>query len=162
MRMPNQVHHGRPAEILLVEDSAEDALLMRRAFNKSKLALNLHHVKNGQECMSFLRKQAKYSSVPTPDLILLDLYMPIMNGREVLAQLAADPSLSHLPVVVMTTVANEHEVLKAYKLGCSSYITKPVDFDNFCRAIQTIADYWFTVVVIPRAAREEDSAATAS
>ena len=140
---------SRPAEILLVEDNENDVVLTRESFKMVKLAVKLHHVRNGQECMAFLRKEAPYEDAPTPDLILLDLNMPIMDGREVLEELVADPKLNHLPVVILTTSAEEKDILTMYKLRASSYIVKPVDFDQFMRVIREFGNYWFTVVVLP-------------
>jgi len=142
---------SRPAEILLVEDNDNDVELTRESFNRSKLAVNLHHAKDGEECMAFLRKQGKYAALPTPDVILLDLNMPRMDGREVLAEISSDETLRHLPVVILTTSAEDKEILKMYKLRCSSYIIKPVDFEEFVRVIRAFADYWLTVVVLPSA-----------
>lgn len=139
----------RPAEILLVEDNMDDYILTREAFKDDELAVNLHHVQNGVEAMSFLRKEGAHASAPTPDLILLDLNMPVMNGQEVMAELVADPKLKHLPVVILTTAENDAEVLELYGQRISSYITKPVDFDQFARVIQGIKNYWFTIVVLP-------------
>jgi len=99
--------------------------------------------------MAFLRKEGEYANVPIPDLILLDLNMPVMDGREVLAELVKDDDLNHLPVVILTTSADEQDVLNMYKLRCSAYATKPLDFNQFLRVIQGIADFWFTVVVLP-------------
>lgn len=140
---------GRLAEILLVEDNEDDVVLTRRGFKQTRLAVNVHHAPNGKECMAFLRKQGSYVHVPTPDLILLDLNMPIMNGREVMAELAADEMLKHLPVAILTTSNDEKDVLTMYRLRCSSYIVKPIDFDQFVRVVRTITDYWFNVVVLP-------------
>jgi CheY-like chemotaxis protein len=139
----------RPAEILLAEDNENDVELTRQGFKKCKLHLNLHHVRDGVECMAFLRKQGEYSTAPTPDLLLLDINMPRMDGREVLAEMVADETLSAIPVVVLTTSAQDEEILKMYRLRCSSYIVKPVDFDQFLYVIRSIAEYWFTVVVLP-------------
>jgi chemotaxis family two-component system response regulator Rcp1 len=147
--MNSKLASGRPAEILLAEDNENDVELTRQAFKRSKLMLNLHHVPDGEECMAFLRKQGKYSSAPTPDLILLDLNMPRMDGREVLAEVVADETLKAIPVVVLTTSAQDEELLKVYKLRCSSYIIKPVDFEQFLHSVGLIAEYWFTVVVLP-------------
>lgn len=99
--------------------------------------------------MAFLRKQKQYSDAPTPDLILLDLNMPRMDGREVMAEIVADERLQHLPVVVLTTSAEEGEILKMYQLRCSSYIIKPVDFEQFIRVVRLINDYWLALVVLP-------------
>jgi two-component system response regulator len=145
----NQLDHGRPAEILLVEDNDNDVELTRIGFKRTHLSLNLHHVPDGVECMAFLHKEGQYAGVPTPDLILLDLNMPRMNGHEVLQAISQDDGLRHLPVVVLTTSDAERDVLSSYQLRCSSYIVKPVDFDNFAKAVQSLTDYWFTLVVLP-------------
>jgi chemotaxis family two-component system response regulator Rcp1 len=148
--MTSKLAGSRPAEILLAEDNENDVELTRQGFKKCKLLLNLHHVRDGEECMAFLRKQGKYSNAPTPDLLLLDINMPRMDGREVLAELVADESLNAIPVVVLTTSAQDEEILKMYKLRCSSYIIKPVNFDQFLHVVRSIAEYWFTVVVLPK------------
>lgn len=140
---------GRPAEVLLVEDNEDDVFITRKGFEDAKLSVNLHHVPNGRECMSFLRKEQPYSDVCTPDLILLDLNMPIMDGREVLAEIVKDDELRHLAVVILTTSENERDLLEMYKLRCSSCITKPVDFMQFLNVVRQIGDYWFSVVVLP-------------
>jgi two-component system, chemotaxis family, response regulator Rcp1 len=160
--MINKLTTTRAAEILLVEDNENDVELTRIGFKKSKLLLNLHHAKDGVECMDFLRKQGAHAGAPRPDLILLDLNMPRMNGQEVLAQIVADEGLCNLPVIVLTTSTDEEEIVKMYKLRCSSYIAKPVDFDQFLRLVQSLADYWFTVVVLPPAQGEIEAKATAS
>ena len=147
--MNETLGNSRPAVILLVEDNDNDVELTRMGFKKSKLMVHLHHVIDGEECMDFLRKQGKYVDAPTPDLILLDLNMPRMDGREVMEEIAADEGLSHLPVVILTTSSDEGEILKLYKLRCSSYIVKPIDFGQFAHVIQTLGDYWLTVVVLP-------------
>ena len=151
--MPNELLGSRPAEILLVEDNRDDVVLTREGFHRSKLKVNLHHVENGEQCMEFLRKEGKDAEAVTPDLILLDLNMPVMDGREVLAEIVRDDDLCHLPIVILTTSADEQDVLKMYKLRCSAYATKPVDFNQFLQIIQGIADFWFTIVVLPRSDR---------
>jgi len=145
----NRLALSRPAEILLVEDNDDDVELMRIGFAKSRLLVNLHRVRNGEDCMEFLRKTGVFANVPSPDLILLDINMPKMDGREVLAEIVADAKLQHLPIVVMTTSAAEPDILAAYKLRCNSYIVKPIDFKQFVTVIQALGDYWFTVVVLP-------------
>jgi two-component system response regulator len=147
--MINSLTNTRPAQILLVEDNENDVELTRIGFQKAKLLLNLHHVKDGTECMAFLRRQGEYADAVRPDLVLLDLNLPRMNGQEVLAEIVADESLCTLPVIVLTTSTEYQEILKMYKLRCSSYIAKPVDFERFLRVVQLLADYWFTVVVLP-------------
>jgi CheY-like chemotaxis protein len=156
--MNSKLCSGRPAEILLAEDNLNDVELTRVAFKRSKLLLNLHHVRDGEECMAFLRKQGKYSNAPTPDLMLLDLNMPRKDGREVLVEVVADITLNAIPVVVLTTSAQDEEILKLYKLRCSSYIVKPIDFEQFLRSVRLIAEYWFTVVVLPSANTAEEPA----
>jgi two-component system response regulator len=140
---------SRPAQILLVEDNNNDVELTRLAFEMSNLPFRVHHVKDGVDCMAFLRREGEYVDVPTPDLILLDLNMPRKNGREVLTEMMADEILSYLRVVVLSTSSNDEEILKMYKLGCSSYIVKPVDFAQFLVIVRSLAEYWFTVVMLP-------------
>lgn len=148
--MNNDVSQGcPPAEILLVEDNEFDVILTRKCFAQSKFSVNLHNVDNGEECLAFLRKERDYASVQTPDLILLDLNMPLMNGREVLAEIIKDDTLNHLPVLILTTSEDERDVLAMYKLRCSSYFTKPVDFNEFQELIQNIGNYWLNAVVLP-------------
>ena len=139
----------RPAIILLVEDNDDEVFLTRRAFRDCAPLLNLQHVDNGASCMAFLRKQAPYEQAPTPDLILLDLNMPIMDGREVLKAIGADPALCHLPVVVLTTSAEQADVLATYRLGCNSYVAKPVNFDKFALLVRQLVEYWFTLASLP-------------
>lgn len=146
----DELKEARFAEILLVEDNEDDVMLTREGLKRSKVAVNLHHVENGVECMAFLRKEGKHADAPTPDVILLDLNMPLMNGYEVLGEIAADARLSHLPVVILTTSADEQDILKMYKLRCSSYIVKPVDFVQFQRVITEFTNYWFSIVVLPK------------
>ena len=140
---------SRPAEILLVEDNENDVVLTRQGFRNSSPPVNLHHVSDGVECMAFLRHEGPYAAAPVPDLVLLDLNMPRMDGREVLAELVADERLRHLPVVILTTSAEEREILNMYRLRCSSYIVKPIDFKEFQRLIRLITEYWFTAVALP-------------
>jgi len=141
---------GRPAEILLVDDSKVDVMLTRKAFEREKLVVNLHHVENGVECLAFLRKQAKYLDVPTPDLILLDINMPVMDGHEVLTELLKDENLRHLPVVILTSSEDERDILAMYRLRCNAYLSKPVDANKFQEVIKLINAFWLTVVVLPR------------
>jgi two-component system, chemotaxis family, response regulator Rcp1 len=147
--MPDKPVDPRPATILLVEDNENDVELTRMCFEKAKMKVELHLAGNGEECMAFLRKEGRFSEAPVPDLILLDLNMPRMDGREVLEQISQDERLRHLPVVILTTSTDEKEILDMYKLRCSSYIVKPVDFEQFHRVIRSIAEYWFEVVVLP-------------
>jgi CheY-like chemotaxis protein len=156
--MSDQLANGRPAEILLAEDNDNDVELTRQGFKRAKLLVNLHCVQDGEECLAFLRKQGKHSNAPTPDLILLDLNMPKIGGREVLAEMMGDDRLKSLPVVVLSTSEEGEEILKMYKMRCNSYIVKPVDFEQFLKVVRSIADYWFTVVVLPTRASSEGAA----
>jgi two-component system response regulator len=140
---------GRPAEVLLVDDSDNDLELTKVGFERAKLAIRLHHVGNGEECMSFLRKEGKYAGVPTPDLVLLDLNMPRMSGMEVMEAVSKDERLNHLVIVVLTSSQADEDVLRSYKLRCNSYLVKPINFEGFARMIQLLSDYWFTLVVLP-------------
>jgi two-component system response regulator len=102
-----------------------------------------------------LRKQGEYVNAPTPDLILLDLNMPKVSGRQVLAEMTADELLRNLPVVILTTSEQEEEIFAMYDMRCSSYIVKPVDFEHFLKVVQAIGEYWFTIVVLPNPALAE-------
>ena len=143
------VAESRVAEILLVEDNDDDVYLTREAFAAASLRVNLERVDNGEKCLQYLRKQAPFTNAKTPDLILLDMHMPVMDGYEVLAEIIKDDKLRHLPVVVLTTSYEAADIQKMYGMRCSSYITKPVNFESFVTVIAQLAGYWLTVVVIP-------------
>ena len=145
----NAITSGRPIEILLVEDSASDAMLTEEALEHAKVRNHLHVVKDGVEAMAFLRQERQYSDVPRPDLILLDLNMPRKNGGEVLAEVKADDNLKQIPVVVLTTSKAQEDVLQVYDLHANCYITKPVDFEQFANVVQAIDNFWFSVVTLP-------------
>ena len=147
--MLKPIGNSRIAEILLVDDNEDDLFLTREAFEAASLKVNLHHVENGLKCMKFLRKEAPYEDAVTPDLILLDMHMPLMSGHEVLTEIVKDEKLRHMPVVVLTTSHEAEDISKMYGLRCNSYITKPVDFHSFTKAISQLAGYWLTVVVVP-------------
>ncbi|HEY9802961.1 MAG TPA: response regulator [Leptolyngbyaceae cyanobacterium] len=138
-----------PIEVLLVEDNPGDAELTRIALEDSKISVNLNIVEDGVEAMAFLRKQDKYSNVPHPDIVLLDLNLPRKDGREVLAEIKTDNHLKRIPVVVLTTSQAEEDIIKAYNLSANCYITKPVDFDQFVRIVQSIENFWFAIVKLP-------------
>ena len=143
---------SRVAEILLVEDNEDDVFLTRAAFESNGLRVNLHHVDNGEKCLKFLRKEEPYAGTPFPDLILLDMNMPVMDGHETLSEIVKDEKLRRVPVVVLTTSCEAEDIKKMYYLRCNSFITKPVNFDNFTKAIGQLGGYWLTVVVMPDAA----------
>lgn len=139
----------RPVEILLVEDNPADMLMTRAAFEDFRITNTLHVVEDGVEAMAYLHQEGEFAGMPRPDLIMLDLNLPRMNGREVLAEIKANPALRTIPVVVLTTSKAEQDILQAYDLHANSYIVKPVGFVNFVEAIKSIKDYWFSLVTLP-------------
>ena len=140
---------GTLVEILLVEDNAGDARLTREAFKDSKLLNALHHVQDGVEAMAFLRREGPYGNAPRPDLILLDLNLPRMDGREVLEAVKCDADLKRIPVLVLTTSNDEQDVLRAYHLHANCFITKPVRLEEFLKVVQSIEGFWLSVVRLP-------------
>lgn len=146
-----ELENGRPAEFLLVEDNPGDVRLTREALKESKLRNNLSVVGDGVEAVAFLRQEGKYADAPRPDVILLDLNLPRKGGREVLAEIKADPILKRIPVVVITSSEAEQDVLASYDLHVNCYVTKPVDLDQFIRVVQSIGTFWLTIVKLPDA-----------
>jgi chemotaxis family two-component system response regulator Rcp1 len=136
-------------DILLVEDSEGDARLSLEAMRDSKIRNKMHHVVDGEEAMAFLRKEGKYSKVPRPDLILLDLNLPKKDGREVLAEIKNDDKLKRIPVVVLTISSAEEDILKSYNLHANCFITKPIDLGQFMKVVQSVEDFWLTIVKLP-------------
>ena len=122
---------ARVIDVLLVEDDPGDVLMTREAFEEHKLHNRLDVVTDGVEAMAYLRREGEYADAPRPDLVLLDLNLPRRDGREVLAEIKADPDLRHIPVVVLTTSKAEEDILRSYELHANAYVTKPVDFDRF-------------------------------
>jgi CheY-like chemotaxis protein len=143
------VNGNRPVEILLVEDNPGDERLTREALKEGKVYNNFHWVKDGVEAMEFLRRQGKYASAPRPDIILLDLNLPKMDGREVLQAIKTDADLKRIPVVVLTTSKAEEDVLRTYSLHANCYVTKPVDLEKFITVVKSIDAFWLTVVTLP-------------
>jgi chemotaxis family two-component system response regulator Rcp1 len=141
---------GRPVEILLVEDNPGDVRLTREALREGKVRNRLSVATDGAEAIAFLRRQGEFADATRPDLILLDLNLPRKDGREVLAEIKADPALKYIPVVVLTSSKAEEDVLRAYDLHANCYVTKPVDFDQFIRVVKSIEDFWFTIVQLPQ------------
>jgi CheY-like chemotaxis protein len=139
----------RLIEVLLVEDDPGDVLLTREAFEHQKVANRLHVVNNGEDAIAFLRKQGEYADAPEPDLVLLDLNLPGMHGREVLAAVKEDSHLQTIPVVVLTTSEAEEDVLRSYRLHANAYVTKPVDFDRFMAVVRAIDEFFVSVVRLP-------------
>ena len=139
----------RPAEILLVEDNAGDIRLTREALSDGRINNRLHIANDGVDALAFLRHEGEFADAPRPDLILLDLNLPRLDGREVLAEIKSDPKLKNIPVVVLTTSQAEQDLLKAYSLHANCYIKKPVEFENFMEVIHSIKEFWLTIVVLP-------------
>jgi CheY-like chemotaxis protein len=140
---------GKEIEVLLVEDNPGDIQLTKEAFLEGKVHNNLNVVMDGVEAMAFLRKEGKYKDAPRPDLILLDLNLPRMDGREVLAEIKKDPNLMTIPVVILTTSGAEEDIIKTYNLHANCYITKPVDLTQFINVVQSIENFWLTMVRLP-------------
>ena len=136
-------------EILLVEDSPGDQRLTKEALKEGKINNNLYIVEDGEEAIAFLKKHEPFTKVPRPDLILLDLNLPKMNGQEVLKIIKADENLKRIPVVILTTSQADEDILNAYNLNANCYITKPVYFDQFIHVVNKIQEFWFTIVKLP-------------
>jgi len=145
----NQLSPTSPIELLLVEDDPGDVLMTTEALEDSKLLVRLHVARDGEEAIAMLRGEGEHAGTPRPDLILLDLNLPRLDGREVLAIVKNDPELRRIPVVVLTTSESEEDVLRSYDLHANAYVTKPVDFEAFCGAIRQIDDFFLTVVRLP-------------
>ncbi len=139
----------QPVDILLVEDNAGDVRLTREVLKDSKVSNNLIVAANGQEALDCLRKQGKYIGTTRPDLILLDLNLPVKDGREVLAQIKADPDLKRIPVVILTTSKAEEDIMKSYNLHANCYVTKPVDLEQFIKVVKSLEDFWLAIVKLP-------------
>jgi two-component system, chemotaxis family, response regulator Rcp1 len=140
-----------PVEVLVVEDDLGDVELIKESLKMSKLHIKINYVSDGQECMEYLRRAGPYKTMKKPDLILLDLNMPRKDGRQVLAEMKADPSFKKIPVVVLTTSDDERDIVKTYDLGANCYVTKPVDFQQIKKIVNEIAEFWFTIVKLPNA-----------
>lgn len=139
----------KPIDVLLVEDDPGDVLMTREAFEENKVANRLAVVNDGASAMEYLRKEGQYADAPTPDMVLLDLNLPRMDGREVLAAMKSDESLRSIPVVVLTTSEAEEDVLRSYSLHANAYVTKPVDFQRFIDVVRQIDDFFVSVVRLP-------------
>ena len=140
---------GVVIHVLLVEDDPGDVLITREAFAENKVRNHLSVVNDGVKALAFLRREAEYADAPRPDLILLDLNLPRMDGHEVLANIKSDADLQRIPVVVLTTSDAEEDVLRSYDLHANAYVTKPVDFERFLGVVRQIDDFFVTVVKLP-------------
>jgi CheY-like chemotaxis protein len=151
---------GDPITILIADDDEEDRVLTQEALADSRLANNLRFVVDGQDLLDYLRHQGKYTEIdaaPTPGIILLDLNMPKLDGREALGLIKSDPALKQIPVVVLTTSSAETDMLHAYKLGVNSFIIKPVTFAGLVEVMRGFSRYWFEIVELPVRAQQGDN-----
>ena len=140
---------GKPIEVLLIEDNPGDVRLTKEALKEGKVLNKLHVVEDGIEALAFLNREGKYSDVPRPGLILLDLNLPKKDGRDVLAEIKTNGDLKRIPVVVLTTSHSEEDILKSYDLDANCYITKPVDLDQFISVVRSINEFWLSIVRLP-------------
>jgi two-component system, chemotaxis family, response regulator Rcp1 len=140
---------GAPIEVLLVEDSPGDVRLTQEAFRDANRSVVLLVAADGVEAMALLRREGAHADAPRPNLILLDLNLPKMDGREVLARIKADDSLRTIPTVILTTSDAEADIMKSYRLQANCYITKPVELDEFEGVVKSINDFWLTKVALP-------------
>ncbi len=140
---------GKPIDILLVEDNPADVRLTIEAFKDCKIANRLHVAQDGMEAMDFLNRQGPYADAIRPDLVLLDLNLPKKNGREVLAEIKASPSLHQIPVVMLTTSRADEDVIRSYDLHANCYISKPIDFERLIQIVKAIEHFWISVVRLP-------------
>lgn len=139
----------QPIEVLLIEDNPGDVLLTQLALKNTKLIGKLNVVEDGAEAIAYLRKEGKYARACTPDLIILDLNLPKVDGREVLATIKADPELSVLPVVVLTTSDHHKDIVECYKAHANCFITKPLDLDMFADTVRSIEQFWLSITELP-------------
>ncbi|GAC1315426.1 MAG: response regulator [Chloroflexota bacterium] len=147
--MPLTMYGRRPIEILLVEDNPGDVRLTIEALRDGKVRNRLSVARDGVEALAYLRRDGDFAHAVRPDLILLDLNLPRVDGRQVLAEIKADPQLRTIPVVVLTTSQAEQDVLNVYELQANCYVTKPVDLDQYLKVVKSIEDFWLTVVSLP-------------
>jgi len=143
---------GKPIEVLLVEDSPGDVRLTQEVFRDVNQFVYLHVVNDGVEAMAFLKNEGKLTHAPRPDLILLDLNLPKMDGRQVLAQIKEDDNLKTIPTVILTTSENQMDILKSYQLLANCYLPKPVELDQFESLVKSINEFWLTKVKLPQQA----------
>jgi CheY-like chemotaxis protein len=144
---------GMPMEVLLVEDSPGDVRLTQEAFRDANRSIRLHVASDGVEALAFLRKEGAHVHAPRPDIILLDLNLPKMDGREVLAHIKEDASLKTIPTVILTTSDSEADVVKCYQLQANCYLSKPVQLEAFEALVKSINDFWMTKVKLPQQPR---------
>jgi two-component system response regulator len=157
MSVDTIINKQRPAEVLLVEDNPGDAILTKKAFAAAKISNNITVASDGERALAMLHHEAPYQNTPMPDLILLDLNLPKISGKEVLAEIKADDKLKHIPVIILTSSRAEVDVMKSYDLHANSYIVKPVDSKQFSEVARTIEQFWFSLVILPDDKTAEDA-----
>ena len=145
----NSKKNYREIEILLVEDNPGDARLTKEALAEGKVLNHMSVVEDGVFALAYLRKEGQFANARRPDIILLDLNLPRMDGRELLAIIKVEPDLKRIPVVVLTTSKAEEDIFKSYDLHANCFITKPVDLEQFINVVRSIEEFWFTVVKLP-------------
>jgi chemotaxis family two-component system response regulator Rcp1 len=141
--------HGKAIDVLLVEDSPGDVRLTQEALGNANRAIHLHVASDGVEAMAFLDREGIHEHAPRPDIILLDLNLPRMDGREVLALVKANPKLKTIPIIILTTSEAEADIVKSYQLQANCYLSKPVQLDAFERLVKSINDFWLTQAKLP-------------
>ncbi len=144
-----EIESGKVIDILLVDDNAGDIRLAQEALKESKIRNTIYVAKDGVQAMDFLLRRGTHAGAPRPDLVLLDLNLPRKDGREVLAEIKANPDLKRIPVVILTISKSEEDILKSYDLHANCYITKPIDLHQFMRVVRSIEDFWLTIVKLP-------------
>ncbi|WP_433083835.1 response regulator [Dactylosporangium sp. CA-052675] len=147
--MTAPVEASLPIEVLLVEDDPGDVLMTQEAFEEHKVRNKLNVVQDGEEALAYLRREGKFADATRPDLILLDLNLPRVDGREVLQVIKEDQDLRRIPVVVLTTSQADEDILRSYSLHANAYVTKPVDFDSFIAVVRQIDEFFVSVVKLP-------------
>lgn len=147
--MSASVGDMRLAHILLVEDSPEDVLFTEEALKEAKVANELHVVEDGEQALDYVNRRGSHADALRPDLIILDLNLPKMDGREVLAELKGDPDLKRIPVVVLTMSASEEDVIRAYDQHANAYVRKPIGLDRFVEVVRSIDEFWLGIVTLP-------------
>lgn len=140
----------RPVEILLVEDDPGDIELIKETLSSSKIKIDLETVNDGADAISYLKKENEFAGKNEPDLVILDLNLPLKSGLDVLDDIKSNPYLKHIPIIVMTTSDQDSDVIKSYKLGANSYVTKPMGIDQFSHIVNTIEDFWLTIAKLPK------------
>jgi CheY-like chemotaxis protein len=149
------VNAVEPIQILLVEDHPADVRLTQEVMKDGKVANDLHVASDGEQALAFMRREGQYRDAPRPDLVILDLNLPRMNGREVLDAIKGDEKLKKIPVIMLTTSGADADILKAYEHNVNAYVTKPIDLDEFVGVVRSIESFWLSIVKLPDGIGEE-------